>query len=148
VDHVLCTLPFEQDWFTARGVNATYIGHPYFDELLHQPLDQAFLAAQRAKPGQVVALLPGSRTQEVTENLPVFMKVAARIHQHCPEARFLVASFNEKQRQLAQSSFADSSLPVETHCARTPEIIALARACLSVSGSVGLELLHRGLPSV
>jgi lipid-A-disaccharide synthase len=148
VDHVLCTLPFEQDWYATRGVNATYIGHPYFDELQHQPLDAAFLADQRRKPGPVLALLPGSRTQEVTDNLPSFAKTAQRVHMQCPEARFLVASFNEKQRQMAAAMFAGTGMPVETHCGRTPEIISLARACLSVSGSVGLELLHRAVPSV
>src|SRR5258708_1670147 len=83
VDHVLCTLPFEQDWYAAHGVNATYIGHPYFDELQRQPLDTVFLTDQRGKLGPVVALLPGSRTQEVTDNLPSFAKAAQRVHAQC-----------------------------------------------------------------
>ena len=60
-DHVLCTLPFEEQWYHERGVHARYIGHPYFDELSTRPLDQAFITQQRTLPGRVVALLPGSR---------------------------------------------------------------------------------------
>src|SRR4051812_33539340 len=61
VDHVLCSLPFEPAWYHARGVpRATYVGHPYFDELAGRALDDAFLAEQRARGGLVVALLPGS----------------------------------------------------------------------------------------
>lgn len=148
VDHVLCALPFEYDWYTARGVNATYVGHPYFDELQRQTLDTRFLASQRERAGTVVAILPGSRTQELNENLPCFKMAAERVSRRCPDARFLIAAFNENQRRLAEAGFANSPVPVESYCGRTPEIIALARACMSVSGSVGLELLHHGLPSV
>jgi len=31
VDHVLCSLPFEEGWYKARGVQAKYVGHPFFD---------------------------------------------------------------------------------------------------------------------
>src|SRR5262249_4121757 len=62
VDVVLCSLPFEPAWYHARDVaQATYIGHPYFDELTERPLDASFLAEQE-HPGPLVAILPGSRT--------------------------------------------------------------------------------------
>ncbi len=147
VDHVLCTLPFEVDWYRERGVDAQYVGHPYFDELRLQRLDADFIARQRASAAPVVALLPGSRTQEVTRNLPTLVKAAARIHRERPDTRFLVASFKESQRQLAEAALRGSGLPVEIHIGRTPEIIQLARACVAVSGSVGLELLYHGKPS-
>src|SRR6516165_4737745 len=43
VDHVLCSLPFEEPWYKERGVAAKYIGHPYFDELSEQQLNAAFV---------------------------------------------------------------------------------------------------------
>ena len=77
VDQVLCSLPFEPAWYHARGVpKAVYVGHPYFDELKDRPLDEAFLAEQSARPGSLVAILPGSRTQEVTRNLPEMVRAA------------------------------------------------------------------------
>src|SRR6476660_9768645 len=49
VDHVLCSLPFEEQWYHDRGITgARYVGHPFFDELPRQRLDQAFLDEQRA----------------------------------------------------------------------------------------------------
>ncbi|MCC6475235.1 MAG: lipid-A-disaccharide synthase, partial [Burkholderiales bacterium] len=39
IDHALCKLPFEEQWFRERGVNATYVGHPFFDQLEAQQLD-------------------------------------------------------------------------------------------------------------
>ena len=67
VDHALCKLPFEEDWLRERGVNATYVGHPYFDELRARTLDDEFVAKQREAAGSLVTILPGSRTQEVKE---------------------------------------------------------------------------------
>ncbi len=148
VDHVLCTLPFEREWYKQRGVRAEYVGHPYFDELATQHVDEGFLVEQRSRRGRIVAILPGSRSQEVTANLPAFIDAAKSIHAAVPATRFLIASFNEPQRRIAAGAFSDSSLPVELHVGRTPEIIRLADACMSVSGSVGLELLNQALPSV
>jgi lipid-A-disaccharide synthase len=147
VDHVLCTLPFEQGWYADRGVSAHYVGHPYFDELSAQRLDEAFLDAQTAE-GSIVALLPGSRNQEVTRNLPTLVEAATRIHRRRPDVRFLVANYKESQSQTTEQYLRGRGLPIATHVGRTPEIIHLARACIAVSGSVGMELLYHGTPSV
>jgi lipid-A-disaccharide synthase len=148
VDEVLCTLPFEEAWYRERGVRAHYVGHPYFDELPAQQLDAAFLAEQRALPGPVVGLLPGSRTQEVERNLPTLIRAATHIHAERPDVRFLVACFQPGQRQFADAFIQSMQLPISTFTGRTPEIIHLAQACVAVSGSVGLELLYQRKPSV
>lgn len=148
VDRVLCNLPFEQEWYAARGITARYVGHPYFDELHEQRLDAAFLAEQRAKPGPVVALLPGSRRVELKNNPPSLLRAAEIIHRQRPDVRFAVACLKEKHRQHILGLLQGSSLPVEVHAGRTPEVIELAHSTISVSGSVGLELLFRAKPSV
>jgi lipid-A-disaccharide synthase len=148
VDHVLCSLPFEEAWYKERGVAARYVGHPYFDELPRQQLDEAFLATQRCQHGPIIGLLPGSRTQEVERNLATLIETARRVHEQHPEARFLVACFKESQRRFINRHLQQSQLPIEALVGRTPEIIELSRASVAVSGSVGLELLYRCKPSV
>jgi len=151
VDHVLCSLPFEPAWYHARGVpEAVYIGHPYFDELADRILDESFLAAERAKGGPIVALLPGSRTQEVTKNLPMMLRAAEKLSGERPDVRFIVACLHEKHRTLAQQILKESGLELrlEIQAARTPELIRLADLAWAVSGSVGLELMVEALPSV
>src|SRR5262249_36966620 len=71
-----------------------------------------------------------------------------RISARQADVRFLIAAFNEKHRQYILTALAGSSVPVEVLSGQTPEIIRLASACMSVSGSVGLELLFASLPSV
>jgi lipid-A-disaccharide synthase len=148
VDHVLCTLPFEEPWYHARGVPARYIGHPYFDELSRQQLDAEFLARERQRGGAVVGLLPGSRTQEVKHNFPTLLRTALRVHRKRPDVRFLVACYKPEHREMVTAALRGHALPIEPHVGRTAEIIHLAEACVAVSGSVSLELLYHTKPAV
>jgi lipid-A-disaccharide synthase len=151
VDLVLCSLPFEPAWYQARGVaRALYVGHPYFDELAERTIDDAFIEAARALGGAVVAILPGSRTQELTRNLPVMLHAAKRLMALQPRARFVVACLHDRHKALAETMIEEATLgvPIEVHAGRTPELIRLAEVAWAVSGSVGLELMMEALPSV
>jgi lipid-A-disaccharide synthase len=157
IDQVLCSLPFEPAWYHARGVaNAVYVGHPYFDELKDRPLDEDFLAEQSRQARSMVAILPGSRTQEVTRNLPEMIRAATKLAQERPDVRFAVACLHERHKMLAEGIIArtlaseetNPAPAIEVHAGRTPELIRLARVAWAVSGSVGLELMMESLPSV
>ena len=62
VDHGLCTLPFEETWYRDRGCNATFVGHPYFDQLRREAFDEKFLARLRA-PQRSGRRAPRARTR-------------------------------------------------------------------------------------
>lgn len=148
---VLSALPFEDDWYRARGVPTHYVGHPYFDELAQQRLDRDFIAAERAQGGQIIGLLPGSRNQEVVANFDMMVKAARTIHAARPDTRFRVAAFNDRHAATARQIIAANGgerLPIEVHVGRTPEIIEMADACVAVSGSVSLELMYRATPTM
>jgi lipid-A-disaccharide synthase len=148
VDHVLCTLPFEESWYAERGVKADYIGHPFFDEVTTHRLDGGFLSAQKARPGRIVALLPGSRGKEVKRNGPTLVRVAEKLAQRAADARFLFGCYKESQADWIREMLKGRALPVEVHVGRTPEIMHLAHCCAAVSGSVSLELLYHNTPTV
>ena len=149
VDHVLCSLPFEEEWYRERGVRAEYVGHPFFDELPGQKLDRAFLDGQRQQGGTVIGILPGSRTQEVERNFLTQLRSAQLIQRAHPDTRFLVACFKESQQKIVDRMRRDfPPLPMQTFVHKTPEIIEASKACISVSGSVSLELLYRAKPTV
>ena len=151
VDHVLCSLPFEPAWYHERGFpGAVHVGHPYFDELAERMLDDRFIAELSSRPGPLVAILPGSRTQELTRNLPIMLRAAAKLADDRPEARFAVACLHAKHRDLALRILEASglALDVEVQASRTPELIRVADVAWAVSGSVGLELMVEALPTV
>ncbi len=160
-DHVLCSLPFEEAWFRERGCNATFVGHPFFDEVRQHKLDESFLESHRCPRSPLVTILPGSRTQEVLHNLPWFLKAAARVKKAVPEARFAVAAFKPKHAEMAEEMAVRSgqwtvggldthgSKPViEIFSGRTPELMHLATCCMACSGSVSMELLYYTKPTV
>ena len=170
VDHVLCNLPFEEAWLRRHGCHATLVGHPFFDAVGRRLLDERFLADQRGRPGPLVLILPGSRTQEVSHNLPWFLKAAARVRQAVPAARFAVGAFRDDQAEMVRRALAkggrakgrrrgrrhprsSSGFPfvpadVDVYVGKTPELMHLADCCMACSGSVSLELLYHATPTV
>jgi len=148
VDHVLCSLPFEETWFRRQGCRATFVGHPFFDEVCRQELDADFMKRCHRQAGPLVVILPGSRTQEVRQNLSVFLRAAAKVRGEVPDARLAIAAFKPNQAEIARRAAAACGLPVEVHVGKTAELIRLACCCMAVSGSVSLELLYHTKPTV
>ncbi len=127
VDLVLCSLPFEPDWYKARGVSqAEYVGHPYFDELAERELDESFMTKVQANSqrGPLVAILPGSRTQELTRNLPIMVRAAVKLAQQRPATRFAVACLHERHRLLAEQILADNTGGAEGQSVPRIEVFA------------------------
>lgn len=98
----------------------------------------------------MLAILPGSRTQEILKNLPVMLRAARKLANKRPDVRFVMACLRERHRDLAREVMEKEAIdvPVELHVGKTAELIRLADAAWAVSGSVGLELMVEALPSV
>ena len=153
IDHVLCCLPFEAEWYRGQGVAAECVGHPFFDEVRERKLDAGFLAAHQPARGEsqrTVAVLPGSRNHEVHHNWPLQLEIMTRLQRRFGNLRFLVACYKESQRQYCAEQLAawKTELPVELCVGKTSEIIELGDVCVLVSGSVSLEVLARTTPAV
>ncbi|MEE2686433.1 MAG: lipid-A-disaccharide synthase [Planctomycetota bacterium] len=147
VDHALCKLPFEKEWYGERGCQATYVGHPYFDELSERRLDQGFLDQQAALPGRLVTILPGSRRREVTRQLPTFLKAARQIKGQLADVRFAIASFNSEQAEMAREFVEHAGVEAEIHVGKTGELIEACHCAMACSGSVSLELMYHEKPA-
>ncbi len=148
VDHVLCALPFEEDWLRKRGCNATFVGHPFFDEVERYKLDEKFIEEHRQQSGPLLAILPGSRNQEVANNLKWFLKAAAIVRRQVPNVHLAMACFKPHQAEIARREVEAAGLPVEICLGKTPELMSLADCAMAVSGSVSLELLYHATPTV
>jgi len=148
VDHALCKLPFEEAWFKQQGCNATYVGHPYFDELRQQQLDENFVRQLHSEKSRLLTILPGSRNQEVKYNLPDLLSAAKKVKRECPDIRLAIASYNERQAETAREMVASAGLAANVFVGRTPELITASDCCLACSGSVSLELLYHVKPAV
>ncbi|MBR0559032.1 lipid-A-disaccharide synthase [Neokomagataea anthophila] len=75
-DRMLCLLPFESDWYAARGLEARFVGHPVLQSGVKEGVAERF-RMRHAIPedAPIVVLMPGSRRSEVPRLLPVFRKM-------------------------------------------------------------------------
>ncbi len=147
IDHVLSALPFEHEWFTARGLESTLVGHPFFDELHPVPAGRPTAAAT-----PLVLLLPGSRGQEIDGVLGTLVRAAARIRGRVGDARFAIGALHERHARRIEEALRASDeanrLGIEVHSGRTRELIGEATAAIACSGSVSLELMAARVPTV
>lgn len=150
VDHVITALPFERDWYQERGIKVDYVGHPFFDEIDDYVADERFISLWKNRRSQTVAVLPGSRSQEVGRCWPVMIQILKRLHARFPDATFLVACYRDSHRRrcVQQLLVEAPSLPVQFFVGKTSEVIEVADCALMVSGSVSLELMARKTPAV
>lgn len=149
IELVLSGLTFETDWYAERGIPVMYVGHPFFDEVADHKLDDSFCREWTSESTRTVALLPGSRGQEVTRSWPLLLDAARRLHARHPDVHFLVANYKESQRRFCVEQYENlqESLPISFFVGKTPEIIELAECAIMVSGSVSLEMLARRTPA-
>lgn len=149
IDHVLSALPFEHDWFEARGIRSTLVGHPFFDEC--EIATSAGPGARGGGPPHVL-LLPGSRGQEIDANLGSILAAAVAVRRQVPVARFSLAALHERHAARAREAIAARDelrdLGIDVSAGRARELIATADAAIAVSGSVSLELLAARVPTV
>lgn len=149
-DHVLCVLPFEESWFRARGVQATFVGHPLF---VHA-LDGARLEAEASElpTGRPrVALLPGSRPAELERNLPVLMETLAALKRDHPGLSAAVAASNERAAEALRGvADARGGWPEGLALAvgRTDAVLHWADAAVVASGTVTLQVARHNTPMV
>ena len=104
VDRMLVMFPFEQALYEKAGIPVSYVGHPLADAMPLAP-DRAEARAQlRLGPSAVpVALLPGSRVDELERHADLFIETAARIAQQRPEARFFVPLATRETRDYFET---------------------------------------------
>jgi lipid-A-disaccharide synthase len=143
-------LTFETDWYAERGIPVMYVGHPFFDEVAEHPLDESFCREWESHETRTVAILPGSRKQEVLRCWPLLLSIVQRLHAKFPKVNFLVANYKEVQRQFCVKEYEklQQSLPLSFFVGKTPEIIEIADCSVMVSGSVSLEMVARRTPFV
>ena len=144
VDRMLVILPFEKDFYRRHHYPVEYVGHPLLDALARRsvPDPEAFRREEGLDGRPVVALLPGSRSQEIRAMLPVM----ARMAEVYPEYQFVVAATPVQPGELYDRLLA--SRPIKRVTGRTYDLLSVAHAALVTSGTATLETALLGIPEV
>ncbi|MBB4079205.1 lipid-A-disaccharide synthase [Lewinella aquimaris] len=137
VDRMLVILPFERDFYAKYGVEATFVGHPLLD-----------VVAEIEPTGERkhVAILPGSRRQEISRSLPVMLAAAARL----PEHTYVVAGAPGQDREVYDALIAAAPCPPKLKfvSSDTYGVLSGAHSAMVTSGTATLETALFGVPQV
>ncbi len=134
VKRMLVILPFEEKFYQKEGVEVDFVGHPLLDALADQP--------PRQPEKGVIALLPGSRKQEIKRMLPVFLEIARQF----PALKFVIAGAPSQSAAFYEEIIGDA--PVELAMNQTYAVLRRAEAALVTSGTATLETAMLGVPEV
>lgn len=144
VDRMLVVLPFEADLYRSVDLQTDYVGHPLVAATADPPSGENVRAELVAPAGvPVLALLAGSRLQEVRRILPVLVETARRARERRPELR-VVASVSRDVDPAEYAAARDGGIHLST--ASAAEIIRAADAVLVTSGTATLETALLGRP--
>jgi len=162
VDLLLCLFPFEPAFYSGYGVAAVYVGHPMADEI---PLssDAAEARGQLGLDRQqrVVALLPGSRSSEVSRLAAPMIEAAWLLSREFPDLRFVAAMANPAVAAVFRNTLASMNAgskmeagavalapPIELIDGRARTVMAAADVVLCASGTATLEAMLVNRPMV
>jgi len=141
-DRVAVILPFEEAFLADQGVNAVYVGHPLLDRAGEVKTRGDFLEAWGLDPARpLLAMLPGSRRQELKRHLQPFARIARRV----VEARPDVQPVFSRASTMPPTAFHDLGFPVVTD---TRALLRHATAALVKSGTSTLEAALESTPFV
>lgn len=148
VDKMVVILPFELDLYEREGVNVEYVGHPLIDIVKTDLERDAFLERYSLKSdAKVVALLPGSRLQEIGYHLSPLLEAARELEAGQPGLEFVVVSVPE-YRDLIKEEVHKRGLSYRVITEHKYDAIAHSDLALTCSGTVTLEAALLGTPMI
>jgi lipid-A-disaccharide synthase len=148
VDKMVVILPFEAEVYRRAGVDATYVGHPLLDIVRAELTREAFLARVGLDPSRrLVALLPGSRHQEIKQHIGPLLETAALLRRRYPDLDFVVVTLPACE-ELVRSEIARSGERMLVTAELRYEAIAHSQLAVVCSGTVTLEAALLGTPMI
>jgi lipid-A-disaccharide synthase len=150
VDHVLCIFPFEPDLLNKHGIAATFVGHPLANLIPeHADKSAARYQLQLAQDARVLAILPGSRKDEVKQLLPRFLAAVDLLQKQYPELETVLPvapGMDELVNTILRQFQPRRNLkiiPMQSHT-----VMAAADVALVASGTATLEVALFKCPMV
>lgn len=146
VDHLYTIFPFETAWFGRFGITPTFCGNPLTDDIAQHratlPSREEYLRRNGLDNRPIVALVAGSRPNEIRENLPNMVALAKRFPTH----QFVVTAVPWLDKGLYDRYLEGSE--VRYLCDQTRETLSMSEAAIVTSGTATLETALMGVPEM
>lgn len=142
VDKMFCILPFEVAFYKGWDMDIDYVGNPLLDEIARFSPDPQFQAQHNLGTQKIIALLPGSRKQEIERLLPVMLSTINRF----PEYQFVIAGAPGFAPEYYTRFNQGNALPIVF--GKTYNLLHHAHAAIVASGTATLETALFKIPQV
>ena len=142
VDRMFCILPFEVAFYKSWGMDVDYVGNPILDAIASNPRDDLFKITHNLDVRPIVALLPGSRKQELERVLPEMVRTADRF----PEFQFIIAGAPSFSEEDYLAYLEGRKIAVIFNA--TYNLLLNSKAAIVTSGTATLETALLKIPQV
>ena len=144
VDKMLVILPFEKEFYKKYDYDVHFVGHPLLDAIADRPQisDVEFRATHQLDDRNIIALLPGSRKQEIKKMLSVMLSVVNDF----PEYQFVIAGAPSQEKAFYNQFINDSNVKFIDN--KTYDLLSASHAALVTSGTATLETALYKVPQV
>ena len=145
VDYMHVILPFEKDFYEKKhGFPVNFVGHPLIDAISKHPKtdNNTFRAEFNLDKRPIIALLPGSRKQEITKMLNTMLQLPEQY----PNFQFVIAGAPSQDPAFYESMITTDNVKLISN--RTYDILSLAHSALVTSGTATLETALFKIPQV
>ena len=142
VDKMLTILPFEKEFYAKYNYEVDYVGHPLLDEIEHTNGEEHNFREQYSlseKP--IIALLPGSRKQEIKKMLPLLLQVV----DYFTDYQFIISGVTWQEISLYKNILKEKNIPILFD---NDLLLRHASAALVTSGTATLETALYNVPQV
>jgi lipid-A-disaccharide synthase len=144
VDRMLTILPFEKDFYKQFDMSVDFVGHPLLDAISARPSfnrEERTIEFSLSEGTEIVALLPGSRNQEISKMLPLMVEAA-----EAESLQWIIAGAPSQDLEFYEKVLPGKELNIVF--GRTYDILEIANYALVASGTATLETALIGTPEV
>ena len=142
VSKMFVILPFEKDFYQKYQYEVDYVGHPLLDITTNYKTNTNFLSQNGLNEKPIIALLPGSRKQEIYSMLPIMLEMIDQFKDY----QFVVAGAPSQSAEFYQEIIKDK--PVKIVFGKTYDLLDKSFAALVTSGTATLETALFKVPQV
>ena len=140
-DRMLVILPFEKDFYKSKfNWDVDFVGHPLLDAIAQRSAIENLKGVPNDKP--IIALLPGSRTQEINTMLPLMLKAASSYSDYS----IVIAGAPSREAEFYQPFLKNKNVYLVQ--GKTYDLLQVAHAALVTSGTATLETALFNVPEV
>ncbi|MCU0324548.1 MAG: lipid-A-disaccharide synthase [Spirosomaceae bacterium] len=141
VDKLYAIFPFEVDFFKKFDYQVEYVGNPLYDAIANYKPNQNFCKENNLEHKKIIALLPGSRKQEVENMLELMVSIKPQF----PDFQFVIAGVDNLEKEFYEKFLKkDTSLIFN----QTYDLLTHSTAALVTSGTATLETALFEIPQV